>query len=245
MMLVVDIGNTRTKAAVMRDEDIEWIAVNTEPKIDTGSILKELGIEGGLERVIISSVVNEVNGVFERFALDVSGKEGLFVDHRTKTGLGLFLNDPEDIGPDRIANAVGGWHVAGGPVAVIDMGSAITVTVVNDNAELVGGSIMPGVNLMARSLSEGTSRLPLVDPGIPEGVIGRDTRTSIMAGIGYGAAGAVERSIREIKDIIKYDIKVIMTGGTSQDLAGMISGIDIVEPLLTLKGLFLIGELNI
>jgi type III pantothenate kinase len=139
---------------------------------------------------------------------------------------------------------VGGYHTAGGPAIIVDMGSATTLTVVGKDAGFMGGCIMAGVGMMASSLQEKTSKLPEVAFDIPDHVIGRDTAENIHAGLSYGVAGAVERLIAEIKKEIGYTMNVILTGGMCGEFRNLISGIDIIDPLLALKGLFIIYDRN-
>ena len=244
MILAIDIGNSRVKAGVQVDGKINFTAVDTDPFADARSYLDKLDIGGKIDTVIISSVVDELYNTFQEFSNILSESNGIFVDHRMKTGIGLKVDRPEQVGPDRIANAVGGYQVAGGAVIVVDMGSATTFTVVGRDQQMLGGCIMPGVNMMATALSEKTSKLPLVEIAIPEHMIGKDTVENIHCGLSYGVAGAVERVVAEIKKEIGYTMKVILTGGFSNLFKDLISGIDIVDPLLTFKGLFVISELH-
>ena len=244
MILAIDIGNSRVKAGVQVNGKINHTAVDTDPFADARSYMDKLDIGDKIDAVIISSVVDELYDEFQEFSNILCGSNGIFVDHRLKTGIDLKVDHPEQVGPDRIANAVGGYQVAAGPVIVVDMGSATTFTVVGRDREMLGGSIMPGVNMMATALNEKTSKLPLVEIGVPEHVIGKDTVENINIGLSYGVAGAVERVIAEIKKEIGYTMKIILTGGFSNLFKDLISGIDIVDPLLTLKGLFIIHEIN-
>jgi type III pantothenate kinase len=244
MILAIDIGNSRVKAGVQINGKINFTAVDTDPYADARSYLDKLDIDGEIDAVILSSVVDELCDTFQEISNILSGSDGMFVDHRVRTGIELKVDHPEQVGPDRIANAVGGNHVAGGAVIVVDMGSATTFTVVGRDRQMLGGCIMPGVNMMATALSEKTSKLPLVEIAIPEGVIGKNTVENIHCGLSYGVAGAVERVVAEIKKEIGYTMKVILTGGSSTLFKDLIYGIDIVDPLLTLKGLFVISELH-
>lgn len=244
MILAIDIGNSRVKVGQIINDRIITLSADTRPFRDPGAYWKELNINGPVSGIIISSVVDELTDGFREMSRMICTSDPLVLDSATDTGISIKLDKPELIGPDRIANAAGGYHLSGGPVLIVDMGSATTLTVVGKDAEFMGGCILPGAGMMAALLYERTSRLPDVAFDVPDHVIGRDTTENINAGLGYGIAGAVERLIADIKKEIGYTMKVVLTGGMSGHFKDLISGIEIIDPLLTMKGLFMIYDRN-
>lgn len=244
MIVAVDIGNSRIKAGVKVEDAIEYRTTETRPFQEAGSYIEKLGIEGEIEGVVLSSVVDELEDTFKEVAVGLCGREPLVVSNLLDTGLTYAIKHPETVGADRIANGVAAYTIAGGPVIAVDIGTAITFTVVGKGAELLGGCIMPGAALMAEALGKRTSRLPVVDFFLPPHVIGKDTEENIKSGLGYGIAGAVERIVAEIRNEIGYTMKTVLTGGMCGIFDGLIRDIDAVDPLLTLKGLFTIYEKN-
>jgi type III pantothenate kinase len=244
MILAIDIGNSRVKAGMQIGGEMNYVVVDTDPKADTRTYLDKLHIKGAIDAVIVSSVVDELNDTFREISNILSGSDGLFVDHSVRTGIGLKVDHPEEVGSDRIANAVGGYHAVNGAAIIVDLGSATTFTVVDKDRQMLGGCIMPGVNMMASSLSEKTSKLPLVDIVAPKSAIGKNTAENIQCGLSYGVAGAIEKVIAAINKEMGYTMKIILTGGMCTLFKDLITGIDIVDPLLTIKGLLKIHELQ-
>ncbi|GBD98871.1 type III pantothenate kinase [bacterium BMS3Abin07] len=242
MVIALDIGNSRIKSGVRNGDDIVMTSTLTHPVRDAGSYLDELGLSCPADSVIISSVVECLNGTFRDFSPNPAASGVIFVDYRSTTGITFKVSNPELVGSDRIANAVGGYSAVNGPVIIVDMGSATTLTVVGKGCEFLGGCIMPGVNMMAASLHEETSKLPVIDFIVPEHAIGSNTVESIRAGLSFGVAGAVERMIDEIRMEIGYTMNVILTGGLCERFQGLVRGVDIIDPLITIRGLFEIHD---
>jgi len=242
MIVAIDMGNSRIKFGVKTNDSVEYFSEQTRPIRDVRSYIAKDGFRGNIDGVIISSVVKELSEPFISYFKNEYDLSPIVVDHATDTGLIYSVNTPETIGPDRIANAVGGYAICNGPAIIVDFGTATTITVVGKGGVFLGGTIMPGVETMARSLNEKTSRLPLVDIAMPSSTIGGNTIENIQAGIIVGTAGAVDRLVDEIRTEIGYTISVVLTGGTCKFFRDMIRTAHIVDPLLTMKGLFLIFE---
>jgi len=245
MVIALDAGNSRIKAGFSEGGSIVSRATPTHPLRSAEEYVRQLGLDAGCGGVVVATVVEEVRDTLNEMARMVSGRDALFVDHRCRTGLSFRVDRPETIGPDRIANAVGACTMCKGGVIVVDLGSATTVTVVGERAEFMGGCIMPGIGMMAGALHEKTSRLPLVDVAGEVSIPGKDTEASILAGLVYGTAGAVERMIAEIRRKMDYTMTVVMTGGLSGYMEPYVESADIVDPLLTLKGLLRIYDHNV
>lgn len=162
----------------------------------------------------------------------------------TKTGINIKYDNPREVGADRIVNAVAAYNKYGGPIIIVDFGTATTFCVVNENADYLGGVICAGIKISMDALVSKTSKLPRVEILKPASVIGKTTVSSMQSGAVYGFVGQVENIIRKINEELGIKTKVIATGG----LAGMISKetdiIDVVERSLTLEGLRIIYEKN-
>jgi type III pantothenate kinase len=193
---------------------------------------------------VICSVVPEVTEMYTGAIKKTFGIEPLNVSHEMKTGLRFRIKSPEELGPDRIANAVAARHLYKGPMIIVDFGTATTFCVVTEKGEYRGGAIMPGLALSANSLEAATAKLPKVDLSRTVRVLGRDTKENILAGVVFGHAGAVERIIFGITKEIGGKPAVVATGGLVDMVAPHLKLIDYLNPLLTLEGLRLIYELN-
>lgn len=252
MLLLIDIGNTNTTIGFHDESGIRDIlrlsTVTGKRGIREYSyILKGVIQEHNMvapEGAVICSVVPEVTTIFAGAIKKVFGIEVLNVDHEIKTGLKFRIKNAEELGPDRIANAVAARRFYEGSLIVVDFGTATTFCVVSEKGEYRGGAIMPGLLLAANSLAAATAKLPRVELKRPAKVLGRDTNENILAGIVIGHAGAVEKIINGIKKETGGELTVIATGGLSGLVEPYIKVIDHLNPLLTLEGLRFIYELN-
>ncbi|RMG74672.1 MAG: type III pantothenate kinase [Nitrospirae bacterium] len=237
--LCVDIGNTTIKIGFFISDELRTASLKTDLKSgreDIKSALQELIKNEPTEGAIISSVVTELTEAIVDAIEEFTGLRPILLDYRTDTGLRINLNKPETLGPDRIANAVAAYELYRENVLVVDFGTATTTTVVTEEAELIGGHIMPGVETMLKSLSERTSRLPGLEPERPSLPLGRDTKSSIMSGVIYGTAGAVRR----LRDEVEREIgscSVVITGGMAWVVRDFLDFPYTLVPMLTLKGL--------
>ena len=162
-----------------------------------------------------------------------------------RTGLNIKYENPRELGSDRIANAVAAYTLYGGPCIVIDFGTATTFGVVSERGEFIGGAICPGVKLTTEALVSGTAKLPRVEIVRPESVVGRNTVSNMQSGIFYGYVGQVNHIVGKIKqELRRPDMRVVATGGMARLIASDTDAIDILDGLLTLKGLRIIYERN-
>jgi len=251
MLLTVDVGNTqiavglfidqeikthwRFSSTPMRTEDESWILVKT---LCEGEGFKVSEIEG----VAISSVVPNVTQVFERLAQKYISTTAVVVDATLNTGIKVFYDNPSAVGPDRICNAVAGFHYFGGPLIVVDFGTATTFDIISKNAEYLGGIIAPGIETSASTLHHRAARLPKVELRFPEKLIGTNTESSIQSGLMYGTVEIVDGLVRRIWQEIGEAAQVIATGGLATTIIKKLNTVNHVEPFLTLKGLQLIYE---
>jgi type III pantothenate kinase len=258
MLLVIDIGNSSITMGIFDGDRLLGrvslpIRRRGDPAHYRGEIeafMSENRVEKPLSGVIISSVVPELTSVLERSVREISAREPLTVVHSLNTGLTFDVERPEDVGADRISNAVAALEAFGSPLAVVDFGTATTISAVRER-RFLGGAILPGVRLMGEALHKGTAKLPSVDPAAeskgsvpPVAALGKSTTTSMISGMIYGTSGAVERIIRRIEAEQGCVFKVVVTGGNAFMLMPYIERDCSFDPDLTLKGLRLIYERN-
>ncbi len=258
MLLVIDIGNSSITTGIFAGDHLLCrLEIPTRPQGDPGlyrgefeKLLSGKNVEKPLNGVIISSVVPELTDALARSVKEISMGEPLTVDCSLDTGLTFDVERPEEIGADRIANAVAALKTFGSPVAVVDFGTATTISAVRDS-RFLGGAILPGLRLMGEALHKGTAKLPAVDFVGKTGelvssvaALGKNTTMCIISGIILGTAGAVERIVRGIETEEGCRFKVVATGGYSPAVAGYMERKCFLEPDLTLKGLRLIYERN-
>jgi type III pantothenate kinase len=194
---------------------------------------------------IISSVVPSINRPIIEAIKDICGRKPIIINHKIPCGLTFDVKRPDEIGADRIANAVAGFYYYKKPVAVVDMGTATTITVVSpkkssNHPVFLGGAIMPGIELLHRALHEGTAKLPPVSIKRPKTVLGKDTASSMTSGIINGTVGAVEALIKGIEKELGFRLKLVLTGGHAKLVSPLIKREHRIVPNLTFEGLRLI-----
>ena len=160
-----------------------------------------------------------------------------------RTGMKVATINPKELGADRIVDAVAGYEIYGGPIIVVDYGTATTYDLVTEEGTFVGGVISPGIRTAANSLWQGTAKLPEIEIRKPSSIIGRETITSMQSGVVYGYIGQTEYIIRKMKQESGYEnVKVVATGGLGKIIAEETPLIDYYDPMLTLKGLQILYE---
>ncbi len=255
MLIAIDIGNSLTnigyftnKGLVVQNIDTKIIKNINDIYLIINDFLSQNHIEKSCFSVIISSVVSDLatffKNVFEGLCDKEEDTEILIVKHTMNTGLSFKINTPEELGTDRIANAVGACAIYTPPVAVIDFGTATTITVVDKDARYIGGSIMPGIGLMNEVLGRETSRLNKIVLEQPSTALGKDTSGCIGSGIFYGSAGAVERVLDEIEKETDCKFQLVVTGGYGLKMDKFIKRPHDINPDLTLQGLKILYEKN-
>ena len=254
MLIAVDIGNSSINIGYFTGSDLLVQKIATHPLMEDTEyslILNDFLSQNHIEKngfsCIISSVVSSHTNVLEAALqrLQVQGEpDVLIVSHEMETGLKYGIDRPFEMGTDRIADSVGACAMYKKPVAVIDCGTATTITVVDREGNIIGGSIMPGLGLMNCMLEKGTSKLGRVVLVPPESALGKDTEGCILSGLFYGTAGAVERILSEIERDTECISTVVMTGGFGEMLSGFIVRPHEINPLLTLEGLKILYAKN-
>ncbi len=250
MLFVADIGNSSTITGVFEGERLmdRWELSTTERTPDEYRLLLSNLLhryQGKLTGAAISSVVPQVAG-FIRVALDglISGP-AVVVGPGTKTGMAIRIDNPREVGADRIANALGAMDRFGAPVIAVDFGTATTLDVVDANGAYLGGIIAPGVRISADALVHATSALRRVDVERPKHVVGKSTVEAIQSGLVYGFAGLVDGVVLRVKEETGFtDVPVVATGGLSAVLAPVSRTITHVDADLTLHGLRIVFERN-
>ena len=253
MLLTIDVGNTNTMLGVFRGEELiaNWrLTTAREQTVDEyGVLTRNLFTLAGLDRnditgVIISSVVPPVNWTLGEMSRVYLGKKALFVEMGVKTGMAVLVDNPAEVGADRIVNGVAAFHSYGGPCIVVDFGTAITFDVISANGEYLGGVIAPGLGIASEALFARAAKLPRVEIKDPGKVIGTNTVTHMQSGLYYGAVDMVDGMLSRIKKELGENAKVIATGGQARLVAKGSKYIEHTDEFLTLTGLRLIWEKN-
>jgi type III pantothenate kinase len=253
VLLAVDVGNTNVVLGIYngRELQVSWrISTNRQQTGDEyGVILKNLFsqadvCEADLSGIIISSVVPPLMFSLEEMALRYFKLQPLVVGPGIKTGIKILVENPREVGADRIVNAVAGFELYGGPLIIVDFGTATTFDAISARGDYLGGAIAPGISISTEALFQRAAKLPRVEMVRPARVIGRDTITSMQSGIIFGFAGQVDGIVGRMSREFPVKPKVIGTGGLAQLIAAESETLELVNPLLTLEGLRLLYERN-
>ena len=253
MLLTIDVGNTNTVLGVFRGPELiaNWrLTTAREQTVDEyGVLTRNLFTLAGLDRnditgVIISSVVPPVNWTLGETARVYFGKKALFVEMGVKTGMAVLVDNPSEVGADRIVNGVAAFHLYGGPCIVVDFGTAITFDAISTNGEYLGGVIAPGLGIASEALFARAAKLPRVEIKDPGKIMGTNTVTNMQAGLYYGAVDMVDGMLARMKKELGANAKVVATGGQARLVAKGSKYIEHTDEFLTLTGLRLIWEKN-
>nr|WP_223244311.1 type III pantothenate kinase [Streptomyces sp. CBMA156] len=258
VLLTIDVGNTQTTLGLFDGEDVvEHWRISTDPRrtadelavllqglMGNHTAVREAVVEGLAICSSVPAVLHELREVTRRYYGDVPA---VIVEPGVKTGVHVLMDNPKEVGADRIVNALAANHLYGGPCIVVDFGTATTFDAVNARGDYVGGAIAPGIEISVEALGVRGAQLRKIELARPRNVIGKNTVEGMQSGILYGFAGQVdglvERMARELaKD--PDDVQVIATGGLAPLVLGEATTIDEHEPWLTLIGLRLVYERN-
>src|ERR1700746_2371658 len=253
MLLTIDVGNTNTVLGVFRGAELiaNWrLTTAREQTVDEyGVLTRNLFTLAGLDRnditgVIISSVGPPVNWTLGEMSRVYFGKKALFVEMGVKTGMAVLVDNPSEVGADRIVNGVAAFHLYGGPCIVVDFGTAITFDAISTNGEYLGGVIAPGLGIASEALFARAAKLPRVEIKDPGKIIGTNTVTNMQAGLYYGAVDMVDGMLERMKKELGEKAEGGATGGQARLVAKVSKYIEHTDEFLTLTGLRLIWEKN-
>ncbi|OGW34226.1 MAG: pantothenate kinase [Nitrospirae bacterium GWC2_56_14] len=253
MLLAIDIGNTNVVLGVFDQERLveNWrVGTNAQITPDEYAMsFKDLFGFAGLEfrqitGVIISTVVPPLLPVMVEMSRKYFRIEPMVVTHELKTGITIRYDNPKEVGADRIVNAAAAFKLFGGPLIIVDFGTATTFCAVTREGEYLGGAIAPGIKISAEALFQRASKLPRVELSKPLKVIGRDTVGAMQAGIIYGYAGLVDGIVERMKKELAADARVVATGGLAELVSPETRTIQEIKPQLTLEGLRLLYDIN-
>ncbi len=246
-LLAIDVGNTQTVIGLFDGEELRehWrVASESERTGDEiGLLLRGLVDLVSVEGVALSSTVPSLLRSYEELA-GRAGVELLVLGPGTRTGIPVRYDDPREVGPDRIANAVGARERYGAPCIVVDFGTTTNFDVVSPEGEYVGGVIAPGIEVSMQALSARAARLFTVDFVEPPTVIAKNTAASLQSGLVYGFAGQVDGIVEAIRGELGVEAPTVATGGLADLIVPHARTLERTDPFLTLEGLRLVWERN-
>lgn len=254
MLLAIDVGNTNIKYGVWKDDEL-LASFRVSSRIsrtadEYGSVLVNLLSNSGINKtdidgIIVSSVIPTLNYTICHMCEYFFEISPLMVGPGIKTGMNIKAENPKEVGADRIVNNVAAYKKYGGPIIVIDFGTATTFNVIDKDGAFIGGVIAPGIKTALSGLVSSTAQLPMIELVPPKSVIAKNTETNMQAGIIFGFSGLVENIVGKIKKELKSEsVKVVATGGLGEIIAKETKCIEVVDRTLTLFGLKTIYDLN-
>jgi type III pantothenate kinase len=248
MLLAADVGNTQTVLGLYADGELteHWrLATERSTTADElGVLLSGLLDLDEVDGICLSSTVPVLIREWEAFAVKWANAPVLVVGPGVKTGIPIRYDDPREVGPDRIVNAVAAKERYGAPVIVVDFGTSTNFDVVSTEGEYVGGVLAPGIEVSMEALFARAARLVKVDYVAPPAVIGKTTVAGLQSGLVYGFAGQVDGIVGRIRGELGADARAVATGGLADLVAPHAETIETVDPVLTLEGLRLGWGLN-
>lgn len=256
MLLAVDVGNTQTHLGVFARDELshEWRITTEERRtadelaLMFGQFLSQadLSFSRQVTGVAICSVVPRATQELRAMTESYFGFPPVVVQPGIKTGVAIKIDNPREVGADRISNAVAAHHMfPGQSLVVVDFGTAITVDAVSAEGDYLGGAIAPGIDVAATALYESTAQIRRVELIAPPSTIGKNTVNAVQSGLVYGTAALVDGLVARAVDELGGDARVIATGGFAPAVVDHCTSIEKIEPQLTLIGLRLIFERNV
>jgi type III pantothenate kinase len=252
VLLAVDVGNTQTHLGAFEGERLveHWRfqtragATGDELAERIGGLmaLREMGLDQ-LDAVCVSSVVPPLGTQYEQLTERYLEADCLCIGPGIKTGMPIRIDNPLEVGADRLVNSVAAYDLVGGACIVVDFGTGINFDAVSAAGEYLGGAIAPGLEISLTALVERAARIPRIELAEPEAAIGRSSRAAIQSGVVFGFAGLIDGVARRIEDELGA-ARVLATGGLAAAIVPFTETIDEVEEMLTLKGLRLIYDRN-
>lgn len=254
MILVLDVGNTNITFGVYEGKElVTTFRITTKiarTSDEYGILIRDLlhmndinraDIEGSIVASVVPNIMHSLTGAMVRYI----GSNPIVIGPGTKTGIQIKTKNPREIGADRVVDAVAAYEKYGGPILVLDFGTATTYDYVSADGSLMAGVTAPGVRISAAALSENAAKLPKIEIKKPDSILAGDTVTSMQAGIMYGQIGQTEYIIKQMKkETGCRDMKVVATGGLGRAISQETDSIDLYDQTLTLDGLRIIFEKN-
>ncbi len=253
MLFCVDIGNTNIVLGIYCGDELchHWrIATDNLKMPDEYAVLilslfAQHGVSvGDIEGTILASVVPPLTGVFEEVCEGMFGSLPLVVDAGVRTGVRVRTDNPREVGADLVVDAAAAYRLYGGPLCIVDFGTATKLIAVSREGDFLGVAIAPGLRISAEALYRSTAKLPKIELVRPPSAIGRNTVHSMQSGLVYGFVGMIEGLLARFRAELGDDMRVIGTGGLAGFIAKETKAIEIIDPWLTLKGLRFVWEMN-
>jgi type III pantothenate kinase len=253
VLLVVDVGNTQTHLGTFRGEQLvhDWrfATVRESTADELGSRLRNLLALrdlsfADLDASILSSTVPQLRPEWTAMAERYLGHEMPVVGPGLRTGMPIRMDNPREVGADRLVNAVAAYERVRGPCVVVDFGTAITYDCVSDDGEYIGGIIAPGIEISMEALTSRAAAIPRIDLTPPRALIGKSTVEAIRSGVIYGFASQIDGMVGRLREELGEETEAIATGGLARSIVPYCELIDDVDDMLTLTGLRLIHERN-
>ncbi len=253
MLLALDIGNTNVTVGVFQGENLR---ATFRLGTDVRRMPDEYGVfllnllprenisPADITKAVICSVVPPLTSTFAELCKHFFKTDPVIVEAGIRTGIRILADNPREVGADRVADGVAAFKLYGGPVIVVDFGTATVFDAISKDGDYIGGAIAPGIKIAAEALFERASKLPRIDLVRPRSAVGRTTVTSMQSGLVFGYVGLVEGIVTRMRREIGADARVVATGGNAEIIARETNVFNAVNPDLTLIGLRLIHELN-
>ncbi|MDF1542934.1 MAG: type III pantothenate kinase [Anaerosomatales bacterium] len=254
MILAVDVGNTHTVLGLFDESGLDghWRVSSNQALTSDELGVKVAGLLAAdghswddIEHVVLCSVVPRLTAAYEEIAERACGRAAMVVGPGLKTGIPIRYDNPHEVGADRIVNGVAAYETQGGPVVVVDFGTATTIDVIDASGAYLGGAIAPGVETSAEALFSKAARIAKVDLEAPLKVIGTNTRESVQAGLLIGEAVMVDGLVRRVWAELGTETPVVATGGLAESMAPLCETITAVDVDLTLEGLMIVYQRNV